>query len=379
MNTTILNREFQHPGDDWYHIEALGRHPHAAAGVVQVIDAEAAQAIVHCFNAEAAAGTLRHGREMLIDHEHFSDQPDQETRAYGWLQELQARADGIYGRIRWTTTGRAAVDGGDYRFFSTEYEPQDLTVLNAERRTPNAEGNPDAESLNPAPECPRVRPVRLGGLTLTNMNNNRGQKPITNRFSGVGHPPAQTLETHGQAARATTNTTKGTSMKSVCTLLGLSADADETAIHLAVAKLLNRGDIAPDALAALRAEHQALTEQNHRLLSEESDALLDGCGVREERLRNRLKAGLKPLASREERLGYLADFGYEPGRGQAAAAFGARVLNRGTGTAREATTATGEGEQAVALRIQNRAGELQGKGLKYDAAWNQARREVLNH
>ena len=50
-------------------------------------------------------------------------------------------------------------------------------------------------------------------------------------------------------------------MKTVCTLLGLSADADEASAHAAVSKLLNRGDITPDALAALRAEHKALGQK----------------------------------------------------------------------------------------------------------------------
>jgi hypothetical protein len=421
MNPRILNREFQHPADGWYQIEALGHHPNRAAGVVQVIDAEAAQSIVNRFNAEAAAGRLRQGHEMLIDHEHFSEQPDQETRAYGWLQELQNRADGIYGRIRWTSTGRSAVDGGDYRFFSTEYEAQDLKVLNAE--------SGKRESGNKM-----VRPLRLDGLTLTNMNNNRGQKPITNRCagdeatsrgSGAGdgesnptcrrrgneslaqeeHSPRRALQKEGicgqiaqrggsrhdfagsdEPAENTTSTgdgpqppppTERESMKSVCTLLGLSAEADEAAVHAAVARLLNRADIAPDALAALRAEHQSLAEQNQILLAEQSETLLDGCGVRDERLRNRLHDGMTRLKNRQERLGYLADFGYQPGDAPKPAA-AARVLNRGPIPGRDpAAGALGEGEQAVALRIQNRAGELQGKGLKYDLAWNQARREIL--
>lgn len=176
MASQIFNRtEFQHPDDGWYMIEAKGEHPNAAAGVVQVIDDQAAQAIVNRFNDDADAGELRHVNEMLIDHEHFSDQPDQETRAYGWLTKLQNRADGIYGQIRWTNTGKASVDGGDYRFFSTEYDPADLQVLSGQ---------------NPK----RVRPLRLDGLTLTNMNNNRGQRPITNRENYGSHGTKEAWE-----------------------------------------------------------------------------------------------------------------------------------------------------------------------------------------
>jgi hypothetical protein len=39
---------------------------------------------VNRFNEDATAGKLSHGKEMLIDHEHFKHDPDKETRAYGW-------------------------------------------------------------------------------------------------------------------------------------------------------------------------------------------------------------------------------------------------------------------------------------------------------
>ena len=162
MNKPILNRNFQHPADGWYHIEAIGEHPNAEAGVVQVIDAAAVESIVNRFNAAAAAGKLSHGHEMLIDHEHFKHDSDKETRAFGWLTRLENRADGIYGQIRWTATGKPAVDGGDYRFFSTEYAPADLEEVGGVKN--------------------RVRPLALDGLTLTNEPNNKGQRPITNRI-----------------------------------------------------------------------------------------------------------------------------------------------------------------------------------------------------
>ena len=154
---------------------------------------------------------------MLIDHEHFKHDQDKETVAYGWLEKLENRADGIYGQIRWTDTGRKAVDGGDYRYFSTEYDPKEMEeVKNAECRIPNSA----LKTRNSALKA--LRPLRLDGLTLTNANNNKGQKPITNR--GVETDPPQ----------------KAQHMKTVCTLLGLSADASEEAVHAAVARALNR-------------------------------------------------------------------------------------------------------------------------------------------
>ncbi len=165
----ILNRDFQHPPDGWYHLEAKGEHPNKRAGVIQIIDDAACESIVNRFNAEAERPGFP---GMLIDHEHFKHDEDKETRGYGWLMRLQNRTDGFYGQIRWTGTGQKAVDDGDYRFFSTEYDPADLQVL------PAAQGPGATRSEK---KSKRVRPMRLDGLTLTNVNNNKGQKPITNR------------------------------------------------------------------------------------------------------------------------------------------------------------------------------------------------------
>jgi hypothetical protein len=179
MNHTISNEPpFTLPADGWFHIENKGIHPNEKAGVVQVIDDEACQSIVNRFNGEADKPGFP---GMLIDHEHFKHDQDKETRAYGWLMRLQNRPDGIYGQIRWTETGRQAVEGGDYRFFSTEYDASDLQVLNGQKR-------------------PRhVRPLRLDGLTLTNANNNKGQKPITNRQDMKTAPMMMNTEAQNSA------------------------------------------------------------------------------------------------------------------------------------------------------------------------------------
>lgn len=343
MNPTILNREFQHPADGWYQIESLGEHPNRAAGVVQVIDGEAVESIVNRFNADAAAGALRHGREMLIDHEHFSDQPDQETRAYGWLQELQNR-DGVpYGRIRWTATGKAAVDGGDYRFFSTEYDPKDLKVLNSGKTA-------------------RVRPTRLAGLTLTNMPNNRGQKPITNRAEPGG--PADS-----QPPTQRTNT-----MKNIATKLGLSAEASEDAILAEVTKLLNRATTAEGQLAPVTQERDALRTENKTLLETQVDADLAPLKNRisEEKLTG-FRAEL--LKNRAAALPFVQTLVEELGKDDKATKPAGKVLNRadakapapkGASTAQPVTTAQ---LNAEVRKVMNR------DGSKFEAAYNTLRQE----
>jgi hypothetical protein len=176
VTSIFSNREFQHPADGWYQIEPAGEHLNREGGVVQVIDGPARDSIVNRFMAKATAPRFS---GMLIDHEHFKLQTDKETVAYGWLMQLQNRADGIYGQVKWTASGQAAVDGGDYRFFSTEYDLEDGVVVN--RSQPK-----------------RVRPMALSGLTLTNCPNNRGGKPITNR-AGTQRPFEGEPEAAGRA------------------------------------------------------------------------------------------------------------------------------------------------------------------------------------
>jgi phage I-like protein len=335
MNATILNREFQHPADGWYQIEPLGRHPNAEAHVIQVIDGEACAAIVNRFNADAAAGLLRHGSELLVDHEHFSADPDQESRAYGWLTRLQNRADGVYGQIRWTKTGKEAVDGGDYRFFSTEYDPKDCKVLNDGK-------------------VRELRPLRLDGLSLTNMNNNRGQKPITNR---AGDEQFR----RGVAAGADNEQTKKgpKRMKSVATKLGLSADASEEAVLAEVTKITNRATEAEAKVLPLTQRVTALESENATLASEQIESDLAGHGIKDEKIINRVKPVLAAMKNRTERQAFLNECFPKA----AVAAKGQTKLNnRDTKPPTAGATedaSKGREEQAKATKIMNRANELQ--------------------
>lgn len=221
MSTPILNRDFSHPEDGWYHVEPIGEHRNAAAGVVQVIDREACETIVANFNRIADA---EHFPGMLVDHEHFRHDADKETRAFGWLMKLQNRDDGLYGQIRWTTTGKNAVDGGDYRFFSTEYLPSEAVLLN------------DANGAR------RIRPTRLHGLTLTNQPNNHGGKPITNRAPDDPVPKVMT---------------------NIAKALGLPETASEADILAAITAL-------QEAKAAMKGENEAIA---NRLLAAEAELL----------------------------------------------------------------------------------------------------------
>jgi hypothetical protein len=338
---------------------------------------------------------------VYAGREHFIYDSGQDSAALGWFKEFEKRPNGIWARDNGLTSlGADAVKNRLYKYTSFVADPEDLEPVVARASRPFDENEGDTGGTS-AP-LPRYRVKKIETIGFTNHANGKELlTPIANRLaSGTGILPVRFVEIHGQDARATNTTpNQGPNMKSVCTLLGLPADAEEAAAHAAVAKLLNRADISADALAALQAEHKSLAGQNQTLLAEQSDALLDACAVRDERIRNRMTDALKLLQNRAERLRYLADFGFAPGepprRESTAPAtsvadrrnpngnqghHGGRVLNRGAGHGAAREIASGvftDGEQAVAVKIQNRASELQGKGLKFDYAWNQARREVM--
>jgi phage I-like protein len=386
MNAKILNKGFEHPVDGWYEIEALGRHPNRAAGIVQVIDGEAAMAIANRFNEDAAAGNLRHGNELLIDHEHFKEQEDKESVAYGWLTQLQNRADGIYGQIRWTGTGQKAVDGGDYRFFSTEYEPGDCQVVK------NRTGLTGKTGLT------EMRPMRLAGLSLTNMHNNRGQRPITNRgeqpTANTQHPTSKeeafrrALELaagseiknrEASDALAAQKQKEIDDMKLVATKLGLSADASEEVVLVAMDKIVNRATQAEGQVAPLTLKITELESQNATLLGEQIVSDLAAAGIKDEKIINRSKTLLadpKHFKNREERVAFIKELV------PAKAVSQTKLQNRDTRAPAGGKGEDGAGveDAAAATKIMNRATELvaQKRAPSMATAIAMAQNEVKN-
>jgi hypothetical protein len=331
---SILNREWKHPTDGWYHLEAKGNHPNRAARVIQVIDNKACQSIVNRFNSEADANPNFEG--MLIDREHFKHYLDKDTIAYGWLMRLKNRPDGIYGKIRWSETGKKAVDGGDYRHFSSEYNLSEAEFLNSEKT--------------------RIRPMRLDGLTLTNQNNNKGQKPITNRE----HLPPGAVAGAGRNADLSSAQQTQKQMKTVCTLLGLSADASEESVHAAVTKLMNRTAAAEKELEPVR---QKLTETETALKTAQDAQLETDLETYKNRYAEDQREFVKSMliTNRASAIEYLKSLKPVDGTDGKKVAPD-RVHNRGNatpppspaGTQDDATVATERQEAVQKYRIENR-------------------------
>src|ERR1051326_5815864 len=150
----LSNRAGSLPADGWFHLVPLGRFPHSS-GKTQLIDEPAIDAMVNAFQPR-----------LLVDQEHWSYDTTRSSEAFGWVEAVEKRADGLWGKIDWSDLGQAAIANTRYRFISPVWLSSDTRKL------------PDDA----------VRPLRLDSLGLTNSPNLRGMVPLWNRAASAADP-----------------------------------------------------------------------------------------------------------------------------------------------------------------------------------------------
>jgi phage I-like protein len=249
----ILNRNFELPADGWHQLAPLGEFPHAAAGIVQVIDAEACTRMVAAFENARAGSSNFPG--LLIDFDHFSLDAEKRSEAAGWITDLKfmpnSAGSGLFARIRWTDTGEAAVKGGRYRFLSPVWAKTDCEDLSDNR----------------------FRPVRLLNAAVTNDPNLKGILPLSNSRTGApeGRPP---FDFSPLAKKTNKETPMQPVLDALLNKLNLPADTAQDAILTAIENMA-----APDEVAALtnRAEtaETELSGLKNAQLEADADAFLD--------------------------------------------------------------------------------------------------------
>lgn len=185
------------PADGWIQLTPIGQFPHATGKVVQVVDEAAVKRMANRFRADAAQANFG---GLLLDFDHFSYDPAKSSEAAGWIQDVEARADGLWGKVRWTPEGEAALKNGRYRFVSPVWMPNE--TLRLSHNAPNG--------------WPQVRPLRLDSAGLTNQPNLRGMAPLSNREGNLAQQPKTQMK------------------EKLIELLGLPADATDEDILAAV-------------------------------------------------------------------------------------------------------------------------------------------------
>jgi phage I-like protein len=161
---TTMTTPFKPASDGWFHIAPHGTFPHPN-GTMQVLDAEACEAMLKTFQEEARQPNFP---GLLVDFDHFSHDPAQATTAAGWINALEHRDDGLHAQIRWSDLGQQALTGGRYRMVSPVWSRADCDQWTAPLP-------PDDKATV------HLRPRRLDRLALTNDPNLPGLAPLSNR------------------------------------------------------------------------------------------------------------------------------------------------------------------------------------------------------
>lgn len=144
-------------------------------------------------------------RDMVVDYEHQT-LTGEEAPAAGWLDTLDARADGLWAHVAWTERGRQYVASKEYRYLSPV-----IWVRDSDRRV-----------------------IELHSVALTNDPAIHGMRPLV-------------------AKRHTIEEEDGMDVKKLLAALGLDEDASEAqAIEAAEALVLTRAGVV--TVLALKAD-----------------------------------------------------------------------------------------------------------------------------
>ncbi len=257
---------FKPPADGWIHISPLGVYPVTLrrgeddeSDTAIVIDAASCAAQAAAFRA-SPDHPANGGGGMLCDYDHFSLDSSRSSEAAGWIEDLDARADGLWARIRWTDGGLAAISGGRFRYASPVHMPSDCDQV--------ADG---------------LRPRVLASLALTNtprmLQGLCRMRPISSRVAAdAADDPSHTPPTPAPSGK------EGSDMDYKTMLLehlGLPAEATDEDIASAAEVLKAKA-------AEAEAEKTRADEAETKLAGLEADGEMD-----------KLEDEGYPIASRE--------------------------------------------------------------------------------
>jgi hypothetical protein len=109
---------------DLIRIVEYGEHPHQKG--LQRVTFEVARRLEDNFHSLRGLLSRRFGGLPVYvghpDDPEYAGQPGHtDTRAHGWIIDLAAKPDGLYGEIKWAKSGRELIDNANYKFFSPRW------------------------------------------------------------------------------------------------------------------------------------------------------------------------------------------------------------------------------------------------------------------
>ena len=258
---------------EWVHLLPV------TAGAIETFDGRGPYQIADA--AAVISASMEWERGIPIDENHATDlaaPKGQEAPARGWIKEMQARADGIWGRVEWTKAGAELVADHAYRGISP------VMILHADKKT-----------VRLIPRASLVNTPNLRGLTALHQEQSMD---LTKLAEALGLPATATMDDIiaavgklKEGGKPEVSVELESALTEIGAALGVSG-TDRTAI-VAAAKAKTSAQPAEitalqSEIATLAAQMNALTEGGKR---SKAEAFVDGAIAQG-------RAGVKPMRDR---------------------------------------------------------------------------------
>ena len=183
------------------------------------------------------AASMAHGRDLAVDFDHqlvTKKASGGRAPASGWINALEARADGIWGRVEWTDEAAHAIRKKQYRFLSP--------VFRFDSQTGEVRSLLNAGLVNdPNLELTAVASADPTGDTMSAELLAR----LRTAFSLPADVTADVVVTHAQAL-ASSVAAHSAQLKTLAGVMKLAETADGAAIAVAAQELVAAGTAEPD-------------------------------------------------------------------------------------------------------------------------------------
>lgn len=216
------------------------------------------------------AASLKAGDKLVLDSVHATDLAaprGEDAPARGWIVELQARADGIWGRVEWTATGRRMVEDREYRGVSPVIaHRKDGTVVQLLRASlVNA---PNFQGLKALHQEERRMDFRAKLLEVLGLGSDADDDAIVAAISSKLEAKSDDRAEALQSA-----------LGSIAVAVGLDGKAETSAIVAGVEQL-KAAEGADERITALQAELAGVTTELSALRTDSkkkaAEAFVDG-------------------------------------------------------------------------------------------------------
>lgn len=244
------------------------------------------------------AATEQLGLDPVVDYDHQTDLAATKgvggvAPAAGWIKALEARADGIWGRIEWTDKGAAAVASREYRYISPVFlhtkSGQVLKLLRA-----GLTNNPNLQLAALASQETPLTKLQPEGETMEELLNK-----LAAEFGLPADSDGDAIVAHARHLNARA-TAQATAIAAMAKAAGGREDDDADAVVAAVQSAIDKADDqagVPDPNKYVPAEMlTSLQAQVRELMADKTSQVVDQA----------IKAGKVPPANREWAVAYHA-------------------------------------------------------------------------